>query len=69
MPKKSVGIFIKCEKSIKKVIDRMNKTDRIIITNIDDYCCIIYPSKYKIVLEKIEKLQNQFLIEPTDYEN
>ena len=68
MPKKKYGIFIKCEKSIKKVIEKMNKEERIIMEDIDDYSCIINPLKIRSVLERIEYLQNQFLVEPTDIE-
>ena len=68
MPKRNGGIFFKCEKSIKKVIEKMNKDDRIILKDIDENCCIIARSKIQSVLEKIELLQNQFLVEPTDLE-
>ena len=68
MPKRNGGIFFKCEKSIKKFIDKMNKDEHIILKDIDENCCIISRSKIQSVLEKIELLQNQFLVEPTDLE-
>ena len=69
MPNIVIGIFIRCEKSVKKIIEKMHEEKKDIIKkDIDEYCCIIDPSKYRIVLEKIEKLQNQFLVEPTEFE-
>ena len=69
MPKSVNGIFIKCEKSVKKIIDKMNEEEKdIIIKDIDECCCIVNSSKYKEVLKKIEQLQNQFLVEPTELE-
>ena len=69
MPKTIRGIFIKCEKSVKKIIDKMHDEEKDIIAKpIDECCCIINPHKYKKVIETIEKLQNQFFVEPTDSE-
>ena len=69
MPKSVNGIFIKCEKSVKKIIDKMNETEKnIIIKDIDECCCIVNSDKYKKVLETIEELQNQFLVEPTEFD-
>ena len=40
----------------------------IIVKDIDDCCCILNPKKYKKVLEKIDETQNQFLLEPAEFE-
>ena len=67
MPKMIKGVFIRCEKSIKKVIDKMNDEEKdIILLTLDDNCCILNQKKYKYVLEKIDKIQSQYLIEPTE---
>ena len=69
MPKTIHGVFIQCEKSIKKIIDKMNKEEKdIILKDIDDCRCILNPRKYKRVLGRIEEIQNKFLVEPTEFE-
>ena len=69
MPKKTKGYFIRCEKSIKKIIEKMDKEEKNIIErDIDECTCIIKYDKMKRVLEKIEEFQTQFLVEPNDFE-
>ena len=67
MPKTYEGVFIRCEKSIKKIIDKMHAESEkkdIIEKDIDDCCCILNIKYYKRVLERIEEIQNKFLLEP-----
>ena len=67
MPKIQKGVFIKCEKSIKIIIEKMDNEEKdIIAKDIDDTCCILNLKKYKKVLETIEKYQSKHLIEPTE---
>ena len=65
MPKSIRGMYIKCERSIKKIIDKMNEEDKnIIAKDIDEFSCIVYKEKFPEVLKRIEYYQNKFNEEP-----
>lgn len=63
MPKKCYGVYIRTERSLKKIIDMMNAkyNNELIIKNIDEFSCIINKERVKEVMEKIERYQNDFL--------
>ena len=68
MPKSVQGIFIRTERSLKKLIEVMDskyKKGTIILFDIDEYSCIINPDKeiFKKVKEEIEKCQSKYLFD------
>ena len=68
MPKHVDGIYIKTERSIKKLIEFMqskNPNEKIIIFDIDDCSCIINSDKniYKKVMDEIDNCQNKYLFD------
>ena len=71
MPKTVHGTYIKTEKSIKKIIelmDRRKKDEKIILKDIDDYSCIINSDMSRKVLDEIEKYQSKYLFEDQNTE-
>ncbi len=74
MPKTVIGVYIKTERSIKKlieVLDARSRDQRIIIKDIDEYSCIISKDRevVKKVTEEIEKCQNKYLFDDQHLEN
>ncbi len=72
MPKTIIGIYIKAEKSIKKLIEVLSSKSPvpIIIKDIDEYSCIISANReiFNRVNNEIEKVQNKFLFDDQHFE-
>ena len=67
MPKTVKGIYIKTERSLKKLIEIMNSKSKtqIILKDIDEYSCIINGEGdiYKKVMEEIDNCQKKYLFD------
>jgi hypothetical protein len=60
MPKKKPGVFIKCEKTVKLFIMKLNKKEKIIIEELDDENSLfIYKDKLNYVQEQVYKMQDE----------
>ena len=58
MPKLSVGILIKCEKTIKLFIKNLDKDNTIILKDLDDHHLLIEERKLAYVQQMVYQMQD-----------
>ena len=58
MPKLSVGILIKCEKTIKLFIKNFDKDNTIILKDLDDHHLLIEERKLAYVQQMVYQMQD-----------
>ena len=58
MPKSSVGVLIKCEKTIKMFIQNLDKDNTIILKDLDEQHLLIEEKKLAYVQEKVYQMQD-----------